>query len=291
MFGLALLLGTIGLVSGVVGSVIAAFATSGATSSITSYVQHFAAGLIIAAATLDLLPEAFELGGGWPLIVGFVLGTAFMLGLRELLTRFGHGHSHGRAQGQAHEHGAEHSPGHGDAHVHEHGGGHDHGEEPSHEHAPADAHIQTKVSKGVNVRLISALVVVVLIDGAIIGVALTAGGAAALLIAIALSIELLFVAASTAGSTRAGGGSVGTAIGVGALVAVMMPIGTVLGALVFSGVSAPLLVGGLAFGAAALLFTAIAELLVEAFQIKENAGTIAMMAAGFLLFMILMMVM
>lgn len=80
---------------------------------------------------------------------------------------------------------------------------------------------------------------VVLIDGAIIGIALSAGGAAALLIAIALSIELLFVAASTAGSARAGGGSLGTAIGVGAFVAVMMPIGAVLGAVVFAGVSAP----------------------------------------------------
>ncbi len=71
----------------------------------------------------------------------------------------------------------------------------------------------------------------------------------------------------------------------------MMPIGAVLGALVFAGVSAPLLITGLAFGAAALLFTAIAELLVEAYEIKESAGTIAMAAAGFLLFLILMMLM
>lgn len=70
-----------------------------------------------------------------------------------------------------------------------------------------------------------------------------------------------------------------------------MPVGAVLGALVFAGVSAPLLVMGLGFGAAALLFTAVAELLVEAYEIKENAGTIAMAAAGFLLFLILMMVM
>ena len=57
------------------------------------------------------------------------------------------------------------------------------------------------------------------------------------------------------------------------------------------GAARPLRGGGGGVGAAALLFTAIAELLVEAFQIKENAGTIAIMAAGFLLFMILMMVM
>ncbi len=222
-----------------------------------SYVQHFAAGLIIAAATLDLLPEALHLGGGGPLIIGFVLGTAFMLALRALLTRFGHGHSHGDGHGHGH--------GHGDS--------------------------RTKVVTGVNLRLVVALAVVVLIDGAIIGIALSAGGAAALLIAIALSIELLFVAASTAGSTRAGGGSLGTAIGVGAFVAVMMPIGAVLGAIVFAGVSAPVLIAGLGFGAAALLFTAVAELLVEAYEIKESTGTIAMAAGGFLLFLILMMLM
>ena len=257
LFGQALGLGTIGLVAGVLGAVIAALATRGQTSTLTSYVQHFAAGLIIAAATLDLLPEALHLGGGWPLIIGFVLGTAFMLALRALLTRFGHGHSHGD----------------------EHGHGHGHGDS------------QTKAVTGVNLRLVVALAVVVLIDGAIIGIALSAGGAAALLIAIALSIELLFVAASTAGSARAGGGSLGTAIGAGAFVAVVMPIGAVLGAVVFAGVSAPVLIAGLGFGAAALLFTAVAELLVEAYEIKESTGTIAMAAGGFLLFLILMMLM
>lgn len=253
LFGQALSLGAIGLLAGVTGAVVAALATRSSTSTITSYVQHFAAGLIIAAATLDLLPEALDLGGGWPLIIGFVVGTAFMLALRALLTRFGHGHSHG--------------------------------DDPDHAHGRP----QTTATTGVNLRSVIALAVVVLVDGAIIGVTLSAGGAAALLIAIALSIELLFVAASTAGSTRARTGSVGTAIGVGAFVAVMMPIGTVLGSMVFAGVAAPLLVGGLAFGAAALLFTAVAELLVEASQIKESTGTIAMAASGFLLFLILMM--
>lgn len=263
LFGQALGLGSIGLVAGVLGAVVAAFATRSQTSTLTSYVQHFAAGLIIAAATLDLLPEALDLGGGWPLIIGFVLGTAFMLTLRALLNRVGHGHAHG----------SEHPDGEGASHTDAHG----HGGRG------------TTTAAGVNLRLAVALAVVVLIDGAIIGVALSAGGAAALLIAVALSIELLFVSASTAGSTRAGGGSVRTAVGVGAFVAVMMPVGAVLGALVFAEVSAPVLVAGLAFGAAALLFTAVAELLVEAYEIKESTGTIAMAAAGFLLFLVLMM--
>lgn len=253
LFGEALGLGTIGLVAGLIGAVIAAIATRNQTSTLTSYVQHFAAGLIIAAATLDLLPEALHLGGQWPLILGFVLGTAFMLALRALLNRFGHAHGDGHT--------------HGDEHVHTFGGA------------------------GINLRLVVALAVVVLIDGVIIGIALSVGGAGALLIAIALSVELLFVAASTAGSTRAGGGGIGKSISVGALVSVMMPIGAALGAMVFAGVSEPVLVVGLAFGAAALLFTAVAELLVEAYEIKESTGTIAMAAAGFLSFVILMMFM
>ena len=272
LFGQSLGLGAIGLVAGLIGAVIAALATRSKTSTLTSYVQHFAAGLIIAAATLDLLPEALDLGGGWALIIGFVVGTAFMLALRAVLNTLGHAHG----------------PEDADAH------GHDHG--PTHGHAPGHHGSQTAVAgrtftRGVNLRLAIALAIVVMIDGAIIGVAISAGGAAALLIAIALSIELLFVAASIAGSTRANGGTVGTAVGVGAFVSVMMPIGAVLGALVFAGASTPFLIAGLAFGAAALLFTAVAELLVEAYEIKESTGTIAMAAVGFLLFLVLMMLM
>lgn len=263
LFGVALALGAIGFVAGLVGAVIAAYATRDRTSTLTSYVQHFAAGLIIAAATLDLIPEALQLGGGWYLLLGFMLGTAFMLTLRALLNRFGHGHSHDHGRHDEHDQG--------------------------HSHGLADT--QAAAHTGDNLRLAIALAIVVLIDGAIIGVAVSVGGAGALLIAIALSIELLFVAASTAGSMRAGGGSIGRSIGVSTFVAVMMPIGAVLGALVFAGVSAPVLIMGLGFGAAALLYTAIAELLVEAYEIKESTGTIAMLFAGFMVFLILMMFM
>ena len=75
----------------------------------------------------------------------------------------------------------------------------------------------------------------------------------------------------------------------GGIVALMLPIGSVLGALVFSEVSAPVLVAALGFGAVALLFTAIEELLLEAHEIKENAGTAAMGAAGFLVVLLLLL--
>ena len=134
LFGVALALGMIGLAAGLVGAVIAAYATRSRTSTLTSYVQHFAAGLIIAAATLDLVPEALYLGGGWPLIMGFVLGTAFMLTLRAVFTSYGHSHAHGD----------------------------EHGHSPSHGHGHGDT--QAAVGAGINLRLIIALAVVVLID-------------------------------------------------------------------------------------------------------------------------------
>lgn len=268
LFGSALGFGSIGLAAGFIGAVIAAFAARGARASFTSYIQHFAAGLILAAASLDLLPEAMHLGGGWPLLIGFAVGFAFMLAVRAILMRLGqHDHGAGHEHGASLEHGSNHE--HSASH-HEHGSGH---------------------TSGINLTLIIALLIVILIDGAVIGISLSAGGGAALLIAIALAIELMFVSASTASSVRASGTSVATAIGVGTAIALMMPVGAVLGALVFAGIATPLLIAGIAFGAAALIFTAVAELLVEAYEVKESTGTIAMLGAGFLVFLGLMAVM
>ena len=48
-------------------------------------------------------------------------------------------------------------------------------------------------------------------------------------------------------------------------------------------------VAALGFGAVVLLFTAIEELLLEAHEVKENAGTAAFGAAGFLVFLLLLL--
>lgn len=260
----ALLFGGLGLVAGIIGALIAAVGSRGA-SSLTSYVQHFAAGLIIAAAGLDLIPAAINTGVKWPIVIGFIVGSIFMVLLRQVMSSAG-GHSHGHGD----EH-AAHDDGHGDPHA-------------AHGNAAHGTH-----SAGLNWALIASLAVVVLIDGAIIGVAMSADQSGALLIAIALSIELLFVAMSVVGSSRGRGASTGASVGAAIGVAVAMPIGAVLGALVFADVSASILAGALAFGAAALLFTAIEELLLEAHEVKESSGTALMGAAGFLVFVALML--
>jgi ZIP family zinc transporter len=240
----ALLLGSIGFFAGLVGAGVAAVsAERGPSAAATSYVQHFAAGLIIGAAVLDLLPEARHIGEDWPLIIGFAIGIAFMIGLRSTTQWLGHA-------------------GHGDS-AHEAGG-------PS-------------------LSLTAALAVVVLIDGSIIGISLSTGETGATLIAIALASELAFVSASIAGPLSAAGRGRGAATAIGGLVAFMLPVGAVLGALIFDGASSTLLVAALGFASVVLLFTAIEELLLEAHAHKESAGTSAALFLAFLLFLALLL--
>ncbi len=53
---------------------------------LTSAIQHLAAGIVFAAAALELLPKE-RAGGALPVILGFGLGLGLMLGLRVLAQR------------------------------------------------------------------------------------------------------------------------------------------------------------------------------------------------------------
>ncbi len=249
LVGEALLLGAIGFGAGLAGAAMAA--TRDPSPSVTSYIQHFAAGLIIAAAALELLPEARHIGDDWALIGGFAVGMVFMVALRSMTEWLGHA-GHG---------------GHGG-----HGG---------------DA--ATVDGEGANLPLVAALAVVVLVDGSIIGISVSLGETGSALIAVALAAELIFVSASIAGSLTAAGTTRLVATGAGGLVAFMLPVGSVLGALVFDGASSTMVVAALGFASVVLLFTAIEELLLEAHQHKESAGTSLTLFLAFLLFLMLLL--
>ena len=51
-------------------------------------IQHFAAGVVAAAAAVELLPDDMGLHAPFALAIGFALGTAAMLGLRKGMERF-----------------------------------------------------------------------------------------------------------------------------------------------------------------------------------------------------------
>jgi zinc transporter, ZIP family len=53
-----------------------------------SAVQHFAAGVVIAAVASDLIPEVEKIGRPAGILAGFATGGLFMIGLKWLVVRF-----------------------------------------------------------------------------------------------------------------------------------------------------------------------------------------------------------
>lgn len=96
-------LGTVGLLvifpvlAAIAGALLAALRPPGAR--VTSGVQHFAAGAVLAAIALDVLPGLHEQGHLAIATAGFALGAAILLGLRQLETRAGAGTGDRRAEG------------------------------------------------------------------------------------------------------------------------------------------------------------------------------------------------
>lgn len=130
--------------------------------------------------------------------------------------------------------------------------------------------------------LLSAVAIDLLIDGLLVGLGATLGSKQGLIITIALTVEILFLAVSVSiglldqgcGRRRAGlvSGSLGLFCAVGALV----------GAAVLGAASSTVLAAVLAFGAAALLYLVVEELLVEAHEAKETPVLAAMFFVGFI---------
>ncbi|GJH25836.1 ZIP family metal transporter [Caballeronia novacaledonica] len=52
----------------------------------TSVIQHFTAGIVFAAAALELLPEDRK-RALWPVLIGFGLGLSLMLGIKSMCNR------------------------------------------------------------------------------------------------------------------------------------------------------------------------------------------------------------
>lgn len=130
----------------------------------------------------------------------------------------------------------------------------------------------------------------VFIDGIIIGIGLIAGGGAGFLLVIALSLEILFLGLSTASAFGGSGrghksrlgliaktASVTSPIVLGGLLSVFV-LGTLLG-----GVSTSLTAALFAFGAVALLYLVMEELLVEAHEVQETIWDTSLLFAAFVL--------
>jgi zinc transporter, ZIP family len=135
--------------------------------------------------------------------------------------------------------------------------------------------------------LVAASGVDVFIDGLLMGVSFDVGLKEGVIITIALTIELLFLAISVVSSLAKNGKSPRTIIAVTVMLAVLVLIGASLGGLFLEGLSGQSLEIVIAFATAALLYLVTEELLVEAHKGRDNAFATTMFFIGFLIIMVL----
>ncbi len=198
-----------------------------------SLIQHFAAGVVLAALAVELLPEiGREHAPGPILIASFALGSLFMYGLKLWTLRLEN----------------------------------------------------ISDSQGTVVRMSSGLLLATFIDvatdGFIIGAGFAAGGETGTVLALGLSVELLFLGLALASETIKGWRIIGMSGALGGTVLVFSLLGNYL----LSGASHTLIGGSLAFSAAALLYLVTEELLMEAHEVEEKPISTLVLFSGFLTF-------
>lgn len=199
-----------------------------------SHVQHFAAGVVLAALAVELLPEIErEHAPGAVLGIAFALGCAFMFALKLWTDRL----------------------------------------EAAAAHAPR---------RGVDRGLLAATFVDVAMDGLVIGAGFAAGGETGTILALGLSVELLFLGLSLTSDAPGGWRIVALS---GALGLVVLG-GALLGNGLLGGAPPAAIGAALSFSAAALLYLVTEELLVEAHHpdVPDTPVSTLVLFAGFLAF-------
>lgn len=198
-----------------------------------SLIQHFAAGVVLAALAVELLPEIErEHAPGLVLAGAFALGSLFMYGLKLWTMRM--------------------------------------------EHAASKA----VVSAGLSTGLLLATFIDVATDGFIIGAGFAAGGETGTILALGLSVELLFLGLALSSAATSGWRIVVVSAALGVTVLLFALLGNVL----LAGASHAVIGGTLAFSAAALLYLVTEELLMEAHEIEEKPISTLVLFGGFLVF-------
>lgn len=192
-----------------------------------SAIQHFAAGVVFAAAATEILPDVKHQGAALPVAIGGAIGVALMLLVRALSERAAGG-----------------------------------------------------------IGLAAVIGVDVLIDGIVLGLGFAAGAEQGVLLTLALTLEVLFLGLSATGELSPTLGSPGrTILAIGGL-ALLLPIGALLGTPA-AALPPAWQTGLFAFALIALLYLVTEELLVEAHEVPDTPWITAMFFAGFLILLLL----
>lgn len=202
---------------------------------VVSAIQHFAAGVVIAALAGEVLPDLRGEGNlGWA-VSGFVCGVTLVLGLA----------AYGRL---------------------------------------IDGRERDSESRAtvLPLGLLVAVAIDLLIDGLLVGLGARLGSTQALILTIALTLEILFLSLSLVTELTDRGLSAVRATAVCSCLGLVTAVGAIGAAAFLAGVGASVLAFVLACGAAALLYLAVEELIVEAHDQTETTFLSAMLFAGFL---------
>lgn len=199
-----------------------------------SLIQHFAAGVILAALAVELLPDiGREHAAPWVIIGSFVAGCLFMYAIKLWTLHLEH-----------------------------------------------QAAASVAAVGAVNIGLMIATFIDVATDGFIIGAGFSAGGETGTILALGLSVELLFLGLALVSDVIKGWRVVALSGALGVTVLLFSLLGNYL----LDGASTALIGGTLAFSAAALLYLVTEELLMEAHEVEEKPFSTLVLFAGFLCF-------
>lgn len=198
-----------------------------------SLIQHFAAGVVLAALAVELLPEiGREHAPGPVLIASFAFGSLFMYGLKLWTLRL-----------------------------------------------EQQSDLQDAVTR-ISTGLLLATFIDVATDGFIIGAGFAAGGETGTILALGLSVELLFLGLALTSEAIKGRRIIALSGALGGTVLMF----SLLGHYLLSGASHAWIGGSLAFSAAALLYLVTEELLMEAHEVEEKPVSTLVLFSGFLTF-------
>lgn len=263
----AAVLVTFPVTAAAVGSVVAVLRRPG--PRVVSGIQHFAAGVVMAALVGEVLPELRQEGRLPWAVTGFVAGVAVVLSLGAYER-----HRDAPPQDAAIE---EATVAAGTA-----APGSSSPETMAPETPGPTAPRPMMRSATLPVGLLIAVGIDLALDGLLVGLGVTLGSTQGLILTIALTIEILFLGLSVATELTESGQPAARAALISSGLGLLTAVGAIGGAAVLGGASSPVLAAVLAFGAAALLYLAVEELLVEAHEETETPLLGAMFFFGFL---------
>lgn len=211
-----------------IGGAIAAWCAPGDRAR--SVIQHFAAGVVLAAVAGELLPQMTKEHRPLGVVIGFILGVGLMLGVKLVTERI---------------------------------------------------EARNSAASGAKTGLLVTVGIDVFVDGLLIGVGFAAGERVGTLLMIALTLELLFLGLSAASSLAQSGWRRGRILFSVAGLAALVVAGSLAGVLLLGGLAGLALEIVLSFGAAALMYLVVEELLTEAHEVQETPLITVAFFAGF----------